>query len=400
MRRDRKQSSKQPTAPIKASACPARRTRRLLPVAAFFIGALTTLALIRLTSSTTAVKDSNDPSATTLADLFMMPADELARLDVAEVNLLCAQGLPGAESLDIPKTLATLDQWSQRVRAETDRYLSRLKDPATASHYGNSEAKYRAEMLVQVLQEDSGVRYHDGFDPMSETVPVFTSSKDCFLHGLVNDSNGGNCVSMPVIYVAVARRLGYPVKFVTSREHTFCRWEGLHHPNPAWRERFNFDAPGKGFSIDPDEFYLTWPKPSTSQQVEANQWLKSLSPSEELALFLLMRGHVLRDNSRFADAQVAYAVANQRWPQSHSIAFWLAKIVDTQFHLTEVATTSPPSAPAPRLTTVEIGAQRREVERMNSENRRLMESQPRAPGIPQSPSVNETPGHPSPYDPK
>jgi hypothetical protein len=291
--------------------------------------------------------------------------------------------LPGAEKLDVSQTLATLDQWAAQVKSETERYLSRLKDPEAAEHYGNSEAKYRAEMLVQVLQEDCGVRYHDGFDPNSDTVPVFKSSKDCFMHGLVNDPNGGNCVSMPVVYVAVARRLGYPVKLVTSREHTFCRWDGMDHPNPAWRDHFNFDAPGKGFSIDPDDFYLTWPKPSTPEQVEANQWLKTLSPSEELALFLLMRGHVLKDNDRPRDAQVAYAIANQLWPKSRSTAFWLAKIVDRQFHLTEVAS-APQSQSAPewQRSPAAIETRKLEVERINEENRRLWEVQQEWPALP------------------
>jgi uncharacterized protein YeaO (DUF488 family) len=65
-------------------------------------------------------------------------------------------------------------------------------------------------------------------------------------------------------------------------------------PTP-WRDRFNFDGAGKGFSIDPDEFYLSWPRNSTPEQVEVCDWLKSLTPEQELARFLANRAHILAD---------------------------------------------------------------------------------------------------------
>ncbi len=40
---------------------------------------------------------------------------------------------------------------------------------------------------------------------------------------MIADDNGGTCVSMPVLYTAVARRLGYPVKLVLAKGHAFCR---------------------------------------------------------------------------------------------------------------------------------------------------------------------------------
>jgi hypothetical protein len=47
-----------------------------------------------------------------------------------------------------------------------------------------------------------------------------------FLHGLTQ-GRGGTCLSMPVAYVAVGRRLGYPLKLVTAKGHLFARWESL-----------------------------------------------------------------------------------------------------------------------------------------------------------------------------
>ncbi len=115
-------------------------------------------------------------------------------------------------------------------------------------------------------------------------------------------------------YAAVGRRLGYPIKLACSKEHMFCRWEGMDHPNPGWRDRFNFDGAGKGFSIDPDEFYLSWPRKSTPEQVEVCDWLKSLTPQQELGHFVVNRGHVFahvaEDQGR---ALVAYSEGARLW---------------------------------------------------------------------------------------
>ena len=63
---------------------------------------------------------------------------------------------------------------------------------------------------------------------------------------------------MPVLYVAVGRRLGYPLKLATTKGHLFARWDGLDHSYPAWRERFNIEGT-HGFSSYPDDYYKTWP---------------------------------------------------------------------------------------------------------------------------------------------
>ena len=55
----------------------------------------------------------------TVAQLVTLSDAELEQVDIAEMNLLCATGLPGAENLNIDHCLATLDQWAARVKHET-----------------------------------------------------------------------------------------------------------------------------------------------------------------------------------------------------------------------------------------------------------------------------------------
>jgi hypothetical protein len=263
--------------------------------------------------------------AASLDELLKMTPEQLAGLDIAEMNLLCATGLPGSEDLSIDECLARLDKWAAHVKFETERHLYRLTDPRYkehAEHYKHSEARFRAEWLVSVLQQDIGLHYHEGFVPQDVEVPPFKTSKETFLHGLMDNEDahkafGGNCVSLPVAYAAVGRRLGYPIKLVCAKEHVFCRWEGLDSPNPAWRARFNFDGAGNGFSIDPDEFYLSWPRKTFPDQVKLCGWLDSLKPQEELSLFLSSRGAVLSHVSKdFEGALVAFAHSARLRPDS------------------------------------------------------------------------------------
>jgi hypothetical protein len=140
----------------------------------------------------------------TVHDLLAMSDAELTQVDVARMNLLCAVGLPGAEGLNIDACLARLDEWAARVRSETERHLYRATDPRYAEHSAHSQARLRAEILVQVLQEDCGVRYN----PDRMHAPDFRDFGDLFLHGVLPGGRGGTCASMPVLYVAVGRRLG------------------------------------------------------------------------------------------------------------------------------------------------------------------------------------------------
>src|SRR5262249_32813412 len=156
----------------------------------------------------------------------------------------------------------------------------------------------------------------------------FANAKDLFISGLIDDKNGGTCASMPVVYAAVGRRLGYPIKLATAKAHVFCRWEGLDSPNPAWRQRFNFDAAGSGFSTPADSYYRKWPAPISDQEVASAPYLKSLTPAEELAEFLASRGHCLLDNGRIEEAQVAYAAAHRLAPQSKLLFAFLADSID------------------------------------------------------------------------
>lgn len=255
---------------------------------------------------------ASDPVPTTFAELMAWPKDRLGELDIALVNLLCAEGLPGSEDLDIEQTLKTLDLWAAAVKGTTERQLYMFRnDPAD---YENAEPYFRMLVLVTVLQLDLGVHYN------MERVrdPDFGNSKDQFIHGMVNCENGGTCVSMPVLYVAVARRLGYPLKLVLAHDHVFCRWDDGQGTVK------NFDGASRGLHSDPDEHYGQWPRPITDEELEHREFLVSLTPEEELATFLAARGHCFADNRRWQEAREMYVAAAELFPSSTACQYFVA----------------------------------------------------------------------------
>jgi len=259
---------------------------------------------------------------TTLDELLGLPVERLAEVDIARVNLLCASAMPSTSNLDIEHCLAVLDQWAARIAAETDRHLYRLTDPRFAGRWNGSEAHFRAEMLAQVLQEDLGVTY----DLTAEGDFSFADPKFAFIHGMIPGPNGeaapgGTCVSMPVLYVAVGRRLGYPLKLALTDSHIFARWDGLDHPNPAWRERFNCETTN-GFQKYEDDYYRSWPIPVTEAQVRVNGLLLSLDASEEFAQFLAARGHHGFDHGEFGFAARCYENAHRYDTRRPAFAAW------------------------------------------------------------------------------
>lgn len=268
--------------------------------------------------SQTEAIETDQHKVETLKGLLQLTPEERAAVDIARANLLVAKSTPGAEDLDINAILQTLDEWAAAVATETDRHLYRFH--ANPGNYENSEGYFRILALITVLQRDYGVRYN----PERITEPDFTNPGDLFIHGMVG-GEGGTCVSMPVLYTAVARRLGYPVSLVTTKGHVFARWEDKSG------ERFNIEATNQGLTVHPDEYYKTWPLPITSDEIERFDFLDSLSADESLAMFLCSRGHALADTGQPHDAIRTYRIAAALDPGNAMYEGFVAQLAQVEF---------------------------------------------------------------------
>ncbi|HTY88861.1 MAG TPA: transglutaminase family protein, partial [Candidatus Acidoferrum sp.] len=147
----------------------------------------------------------------------------------------------------------------------------------------------------------------------------FADSRDIFLHGLLADRRMGTCSSMPILYIAVGRRLGYPLRLVTTKAHLFVRWESN-------TDRFDVEATGKGMNRYDDEHFKRWPFPVSDEEIHTERYLKSLTPPEELAVFLSLRGNCLREAGRAGEAADCYAAAVRLAPGWNPCSALLADV--------------------------------------------------------------------------
>lgn len=250
----------------------------------------------------------------TLRELLAFEPSALGSIDIARVNLLCTDSLPGSAVPELEQALAVADDWASRVRDETARHWRQFdRDPA---QFNGSQAYFRILTLVTVLQQDCGIRYQ----PRQILKPDYKDSQDLFLSGLLGNQRRGTCVSLPVLYVAVGRRLGYPLRLATAKGHVFARWEGQG-------ERLNIEATGQGLSCFPDAYYHEWPVAMTEAERVGGAYLVSLDPAGELALFLSARGHCLQAEKRLPESQLAHAFAHVLAPRRPDLLAFLAGAV-------------------------------------------------------------------------
>jgi hypothetical protein len=253
-------------------------------------------------------------AASSLAQLLELPATQLALVPVARMNLLCADGLLLLGNPDAQECQAIITAWAKRVQAETERHWYRFR--ANPAEFENSPGFFRMLMLSVVLAEDYCVHYNEKrkVSPANAGMAdgFFSDPSDVFLHGLLGPARHGTCSSLPVLHVAVGRELGYPLKLVTTKAHLFVRWEGDG-------ERFNIEAAGeRGLNRFSDDYYRHWPFDISAAEQAAEGYLKSLTPSEELAVFLSIRGMCLREAGRLPEAAEAFAAAARLSPGTRS----------------------------------------------------------------------------------
>lgn len=294
-----------------------RRRRWIMAVAAVVV--LAVASAVWPSRKPTATNAPPTPSKPTNVEKWTLPAllalepHQFAGVDIALLNLLCAEGLRGSEKLDVDKALDRLDEIATRVRVETERNLHRFD--SNRAEYQNSEPNFRMMMLVTVLQQDFGIRYNPArvtpvgvFEPNDK---FFADSRDAFLHGVTGEPGLGTCSSLPVLYVAIGRRLRYPLSLVSAKNHLFVRWEDQD-------TRLNIEAAALGMNTYDDAHYRAWPYPMSAEEEKVNGFLKNMTAAEECAVFLTIRGQCLMSSGRLDEALAAHGHAARLVPDNRS----------------------------------------------------------------------------------
>ena len=127
-------------------------------VSAFVLTATIAFADTNTAGSNQIISTNLFVSPTNLAQLLALPPEQLDKVDIAVMNLLCAEGLHGAEDMDVPQLLKTLDSWALWISINTKRHYYRfVNDP---KDFNNSEGDFRMAFLSSTLQQQFGVLYN------------------------------------------------------------------------------------------------------------------------------------------------------------------------------------------------------------------------------------------------
>jgi hypothetical protein len=159
------------------------------------------------------------------------------------------------------------------------------------------------------LHRHCGVRYNADKIGVSHDAPftIDDMSVAAAIHG-----KGGTCATLPIIYVAVGRRLGYPLKLALGKAHLICRWE-----DPDSGKYYNLGV-SETPNIHSDDYYRNWPEPMSAEEESYFGYLKTLTPQQEHAHMLCMRGWVWETHGEFGKAAEAFAYAAELdtpWPR-------------------------------------------------------------------------------------
>ncbi len=131
----------------------------------------------------------------------------------------------------------------------------------------NTDPDYRIRALNTYLYQDQGFHY-DTEDPYGKNL------KNRYLNGLL-DSKSGSCLTMPLLYLSLAQRLGYPIYPVSAPQHLFLRYVD------AKLKMQNIEATGGGGYSSDEDYIRDMEIPHKG--IESGAYLKTMTYKELLA---------------------------------------------------------------------------------------------------------------------
>jgi regulator of sirC expression with transglutaminase-like and TPR domain len=211
--------------------------------------------------------------------LAVKPKDENASLNptsttgsvvgIDPIQTLCE--LP-EEGIDIGKAALVLAK-DMYPTLDTRAYLSKLKHLVEAAQVyagGITDPDSRIRELNSFLYREQGFSY-DVSDPYGRDL------RNSLITGVL-DTKKGQCVTLPLLYLVVARRLGYPVYAVSMPDHMFLRYV-----DPKLKEQ-NIEASSNG-GYNPNSRYVA-DFSLTPESIKSGAYLKTLSNRELLGLLV------------------------------------------------------------------------------------------------------------------
>lgn len=304
-------------------------------------------------------------------DLVAMSDAELEAMDPLVMNMVVAKELPDLTGIDFAKYAKVVDGWAERIGKGLA--LSEAQESLTSPAYKADPDIWRAGgMAIALASPQLGIAY-------TRDVKM-TNHADLFVPGLI-DTKRGTCSNMPVLYMAVAHRLGWPLKAVVAADHMWCRWDD-------GKKQFNLEATstksagGEGsFSTPPDDAYRTDLNVSP-KAVEVGSDLATLTARQTLGVYLQQRAGYWRATGKPEAEEADLLLASLCFPENRDICRGLIRVLDARIkqlfapeEVTRMFSREDPAAAQARRAADQdrIRQQVEEMNRINRENQRWRE---------------------------
>jgi len=237
----------------------------------------------------------------TLEELRVMSDAELERLDVIRMNLIVAK------EVDPDIDIRFFEKYFDALAAYAKYQIDTLEPAfdADTSPYKSSKEIWKCAVLWEIVTEDFGIGYlQEGISGLDHTQPW-----QKFVHGVVTRKQG-TCCNLPVIYLALGQRLGFPIRAAMAPRHTYLQWvyaDGSH---------VNFDVTSrKGMMVDSDA-NIREADINTCPDFYQEHVFRAMSARELLGSFLRNLGDVYAARKYLRHAVVAYSNALFCYPDN------------------------------------------------------------------------------------
>ncbi len=206
------------------------------------------------------------------AGLYVRSLEEVLKLAPDEVDLGTA-------------VLIVSEQWSENVLGR--RYVSTIDDMAYEIRDRLKAAKVRANhraipIINKYLFEELGF----------ESLKDASKPEELFLHSVL-DNKRGYCLSLSVLYLSLAERLGLPLYGVVVPGHFFVRYDD-------GRVRFNIETTSGGGSVADEHYIEKFAVPRVR-----GVYMRNLNKMQTLGCFFNNLGNSYMEVGKVEQAQVA-----------------------------------------------------------------------------------------------
>ena len=208
------------------------------------------------------------------AGLYARSIEQVLRLSEDEVDLATA-------------ALIVSENWSDMVHGR--RYLATLDDMAV-----EIRERLRRERLVTNFRAIPVINKYLFDERLFQPISEADDPNDLFLHSVL-DKKRGYCLSLSILYLSLAERLGLPLYGVVVPGHFFIRYDD-------GRVRFNIETTGRGGGAS-DEHYIK--KFKVPQGDNNSIYMKNLNKIQTLGCLCNNLGNVYFDIGNYELAELA-----------------------------------------------------------------------------------------------